>query len=166
MLLTNPEQCLVSCCKENRCPICTVLPEERGDLKMYPRRDPKKISKAIFRKAKGADTTDFNKWGVREVDPFWTDLPYANIFQCFTPNLLHQVHVGVFKDHLVNWVTECAVGKELEIDQCFQAMTPYPTLLHFVKGISSVSQWTSRVIKEMEKVIVGVLSGCVDKCVL
>ena len=38
--------------------------------------------------------------------PFTEHFPRANIHELITPDLLHQVIKGVFKDHLVDWVCE------------------------------------------------------------
>ncbi|KAI6102143.1 hypothetical protein F5141DRAFT_1190034 [Pisolithus sp. B1] len=97
-------------------------------------------------------------------DPFWKDLLFTDIFACLTANILHQFHKGIFHNHLIQWCM-LIVG-EKEIDACFQAMTQYPTLCHFKKGISLVLQWTGTEHKEMQRVFVGLLAGAVNNCIL
>jgi hypothetical protein len=41
--------------------------------------------------------------------PFTSDFPRGNIYQMVSPDLLHQVIKGTFKDHLVTWVCEYLV---------------------------------------------------------
>jgi hypothetical protein len=160
-----PEQCLVGCCMENRCPKCTVKPDERGNYEIPLFRDPKTTLEILNDHQKGGDPVMFDQYGIRAVyEPFWKDLPHTNIFQCFTPDLLHQLHKGVFKDHLVRWCT--AVMGEAEVDARFKAMNSYPGLRHFKKGVSSVTQWTGTEHKEMEKVFMGILAGGVNSKVL
>lgn len=38
--------------------------------------------------------------------PFTINFPRANIYQMISPDLLHQVIKGAFKDHLVAWVCD------------------------------------------------------------
>ena len=46
--------------------------------------------------------------------PFTYGFPHANIHELLSPDLLHQVIKGVFKDHLVLWIEvyhQCKWGK-------------------------------------------------------
>ncbi|KAH9829182.1 uncharacterized protein C8Q71DRAFT_693096, partial [Rhodofomes roseus] len=164
-----PEQCLVACCMENRCPMCQVPPDGRGNHEAYPARD-KDETLSLLREqdspangvlAGTTETRRFKELGLRPVyPPFWVDLPHSNVFEWFTPDLLHQIHKGVFKDHVVKWCT--AIVGEDELDARFRAMSNVTGLRHFAHGISTVSQWTGHEHKEMERVFLGVLMGRAD----
>ena len=41
-----------------------------------------------------------------KLQPFTHDFPRADIYEILTPDLLHQIIKGTFKDHLVTWVGE------------------------------------------------------------
>ncbi|KAF5377941.1 hypothetical protein D9615_006759 [Tricholomella constricta] len=160
-----PEQCLVACCMENRCPRCVVDPNQRGSPVESLARDVDATLKTLDEHKRGQEPPQFENEGLRAVyQPFWRHLPHCNIFASFTPDLLHQIHKGVFKDHFVKWCT--SIIGESEVDARFKAMSDFPGLRHFKKGISSVSQWTGTELKEMEKVFLGILAGAVNSEVL
>ena len=135
-----------------------MKPTERGSLIETLSRDVKTTLETLTKHQLGHDPLQFQDEGLRAVyQPFWAKLPHCNIFSSFTPDLLHQLHKGVFKDHLAKWCAEIIGEKEL--DSHFKAMNSYPGLQHFGKGISSVSQWTGTEHKEMEKVLLGIVIG-------
>ncbi|KAF7336496.1 hypothetical protein MSAN_02304300 [Mycena sanguinolenta] len=157
-----PEQCLVCCCGENSCPGCLCLPKCRGHTSPAPWRCPEEVLRVLTEQSNREYPTEFVDWNLRPINPFWSDFPHCNIFRSMTPDLLHELHNGVFGDHLVNWCTQAMLGGEAEVDRRFRAMTFHPSLRHFKKGISLTTQWTGREHKNMEKVFLGVLAGATD----
>ncbi|KAG1831199.1 hypothetical protein DFJ58DRAFT_719589 [Suillus subalutaceus] len=118
-IVDHPEQCLIACCKENHCPRCVT----RTTLRHHQN---------------GEDPHLFEDQGLRAIHyPFWAYLPHTDIFSCITPDILHQLHKGVFKDHV--------------FDRQFQVMTEFHGLRHFKWGILTH--------KEMQRVILGVIAG-------
>jgi len=161
-----PEQCLVACCLESRCPRCLVRHDERGSPAWSDPRDHKKTVDLLRQRADGLKQKAFISQGLRPVSPFWADLPHTDIFQCFTPDIHHQLHKGIFKDHFVSWSTKAVDGGNDEVDRRFKSMSRHPSLRHFKKGISLVSQWTGNEFKNMEKVFLGVIAGTTDEWVV
>jgi len=160
-----PEQCLVGCNKESQCPRCLVKSKDHGELKECTYHSMVDTLKTLWRRKINKQSQKFNTEGLGEVyEPFWKDLPFTDIFACITPNILHQLHKGIFHDHLVQWCL--GVIGEKEMDARFWAMGQYPGLHHFKKGISVVSQWTGTKHREMQRVFVGLLSGASENNVL
>ncbi|KIP05982.1 hypothetical protein PHLGIDRAFT_73354 [Phlebiopsis gigantea 11061_1 CR5-6] len=157
-----PEQCLVAACMENRCPIGQISPDSRGTHEHCPGRNRQEILTLLdshFHGTLSSTQQDrFKALGLRAIHkPFWRDLPHADIFTCFTPDLLHQLHKGVFKDHLVKWCT--ALLGEKELDSRFSGGPTLQGLRHFKNGISHVSQWTGHEHKQMERVFLALVAG-------
>jgi len=165
-LADHPEQCLVACCKENRCPKCLVPRLERGNVAQSQLRDVNETLEILQAAFLNMDDTDrFGTHGLRPVDPFWKNLPHCDIFSTFTPDLLHQLHKGIFGDHVSKWARKTVPGQD-EVDRRFKSMTSHPSLRHFQKGITLVSQWTGQEYKELEKVFLGVIAGATDGAIV
>ncbi|KAH8977551.1 hypothetical protein EDB86DRAFT_3067707 [Lactarius hatsudake] len=101
-----PEQVLVTCTFNGRCPKCVVHRNNLGNYSRSPLRDYDKASEA-FLLADG-DVRTFHsachKTGLKPIfHPFWEALPLTDIFISITPNILHQMLQGVMK-HLVKWL--------------------------------------------------------------
>ncbi|RDX46169.1 hypothetical protein OH76DRAFT_1356587 [Lentinus brumalis] len=158
----HPEQCLISGCQENFCPKCAVHSSNLGEPVHSVMKEQSLVWEIVGEQVRGDKPKEFKDLGLRLIDPFWRDLPHCDIFSCFTPDLLHQLHKGVFKDHTVSWTTECIDGGADELDRRFKAMPSHPALRHFKKGITLVTQWTGTEYKEMEKVFVGAITGTAD----
>ncbi|RXW19707.1 hypothetical protein EST38_g6140 [Candolleomyces aberdarensis] len=101
-----------------------------------------------------------------EVQPFTAYFPRANIHKLLSPDLLHQVIKGTFKDHLVAWVVEYLEaqpnGKSLvaEMDRRIAACPPFPGLRHFPEG-RGFKQWTGDDSKALMKVFLPSIVGLV-----
>lgn len=167
-LADHPEQCLIACCKENCCPKCLVSTRDLGNPVRSQLRDVKQtleILRDTHLEVDDDEDNNFGGHGLRPVDPFWKDLPHCDIFSTLTPDPLHQLHKGVFGDHVSSWTSNLVSGED-EIDFRFKSMTRHPSLRHFHKGISLVSQWTGQEYKELEKVFLGVIAGTVEERVV
>ncbi|KZS96521.1 hypothetical protein SISNIDRAFT_407267 [Sistotremastrum niveocremeum HHB9708] len=155
----HPERCLIACCKDNYCPECEVDPKKREDPTPSKPRSRSCIELLdVFIQNPLSDTAELDRLGIRSIkNPFWRNLPVFHVYKAFPPDLLHQLHKGIFHSHLVPWI--CHILGEQEVDARFKCIPKHSTLRHFAKGILTISQWTGREAKEMEKVMVSVLGG-------
>ena len=164
-LADYPEQCLIACCMENCCPLCKIDPNAAVNI-CGPKCDMPELLDLLACHESQSSTVlrqEMKIIGLCPVyPPFWKDLPHTDIFQAFTPDLLHQLHKGVFKEHLVKW--SMAIISDEEINACFKCMTLHPRLQQFKNRISSVSQWTGKEHKEMQKVFLGLIAGGTEPC--
>lgn len=150
-----PEQCLVTCARQNRCPVCVVPADDRGSSEQFAKRTKKWTLDAVEDYAEGHKATAQRR-GVRPVWPFWADLQFVDIATCITPDLLHQLNKGVFKDHVVKWCTKLLGEKE--VDRRLKGMTRFRGLRHFANGISVISQWTGNEAKQLGKTFLPVIA--------
>ena len=109
-----PEQCLVTCTKH--CPKCPISKDELGEDRALPVRDLWSVLEALSAvdDGPGAYLNPCKEAGIKPVlHPFWENLPYVQIFQSITPDILHQLYQGVVK-HVVSWISETFSSAEID----------------------------------------------------
>ncbi|KAG2053403.1 hypothetical protein BDR06DRAFT_982848 [Suillus hirtellus] len=111
-----PEQCLVTGTMNGDCPICTCPCNELGKHpSQYELHDLDAILDALEL---------LGSHSIPKPHLFWEDLPYLNIFQSITPDILHQLYQGIMK-HMISWVTEVVGAAEIDHKQ----------MSHFLLGL-------------------------------
>ncbi|KAJ7724958.1 hypothetical protein DFH07DRAFT_871823 [Mycena maculata] len=135
-----PEQVLVTAMKTGECPTCEAPRDELGEDSDFPLRDLESILSALESLDEGPAiyARACAEAGIKPIyHPFWEGLPYMNIFQAISPDILHQLYQGVVK-HLIAWLTACC--GEAEIDARCRRLPPNHNIRLFMNGISNLSR--------------------------
>jgi hypothetical protein len=160
-----PEQCLVACTKYGTCPKCKASAKQLEDPLPSEKRT-QEWTETIIKKGKENAIGNPQKFhtycmsfdvagGVYR--PFWEGFPLCDIHSSITPDVLHQLYQGVFK-HLVAWCQNILTPQEL--DRRIRALPPAFGLRQFKNGIFALSQISGSERKNMAKVLLGCLVGC------
>ncbi|KAN0103962.1 hypothetical protein V8E52_011458 [Russula decolorans] len=110
----------------------------------------------------------WDEYGVVDnVKSFTTHFPRADIYEMITPDLLHQVIKGAFKDHIVTWVQQWLIqahgdawAKKIieDIDYRIAIIAPFSGLRRFPQG-RGFKQWTGDDSKALMKVYLPTIEG-------
>ncbi|KAI5999626.1 hypothetical protein EDD15DRAFT_2386382 [Pisolithus albus] len=159
------EQVLLSCIVRNWCPKCLAHRDNLDEDALRRTREHSDIVIEEFELRKLWDTYGI----VRDIVPFTNDFLRADIHEMLSPDILHQLIKGGFKDHLVDWVERYLVhihGKaEAErilddIDRRIAAVAPFAGLRRFPQG-RHFKQWTGNDSKGLMKVILTMFHSAV-----
>jgi Plavaka transposase len=155
-----PEQILSSGGITGECPSCEAPRDKLGENNIYPNRNLEAVLKILdsFEVDPAGFLRACSEAGIKPlVNPFWKNLPYANIYRSIMPDILHQLYQGIVK-HMVGWVTETC-GSE-EVDARCRRFPPNHNLRHFNKGISSLSRVTGQEHDQMCRILMGLVLDC------
>ncbi|KAJ7668866.1 hypothetical protein B0H17DRAFT_1142415 [Mycena rosella] len=147
-----------------QCPKCDALPNDL-DAPGARMRSHRKTDFLITCFDPGTLWDDF---GIRsDVVPFTHDFLCAKIYELLSPDFLHQIIKGTFKDHLVEWVIQYlhethsevrALEIIADIDHRISAVLSFPGLRRFPDG-HDFHQWTGDDSKALMKVYLAAIAG-------
>ncbi|KAI0323375.1 hypothetical protein GY45DRAFT_1264667 [Cubamyces sp. BRFM 1775] len=168
-----PEQVYLSGIVQGWCPKCQALPDELDSVGVSRSRAH---TCELWETYMFDPGTLWDSFGiVNDVTPFTYHFPRADIHELLTPDLLHQLIKGTFKDHLVDWVvtyirlnaaTEREANQILDdIDRRIAASPAFPGLRRFPQG-RNFKQWTGNDSKALMKVFLPALSGYVPDAMI
>ncbi|KAF9497935.1 hypothetical protein BDN71DRAFT_1481481 [Pleurotus eryngii] len=164
-----PEQALLACIVSGWCPkcvtskLCTAL---NNQLDLPGDRRFCEHTTALQEACTLRELWD--SYGiVRDLVPFTSAFPRADIHEMLSMDLLHQVIKGTYKDHLVEWVVDYintentaadAARILADIDRRIAAAPPFPGLRRFLQG-RNFKQWTGDDSKALMKVFLPAIVG-------
>ncbi|KAF8342437.1 hypothetical protein F5887DRAFT_1283804 [Amanita rubescens] len=154
-----PEQVLVTGVRSGDCPKCTISYKELGNPQAPSNLRDIHAVHDLLSKAQ-VDYQDYVK-ACKELrfkpipGPFWAPLPFVDIFQAITPDILHQLHQGVLK-HVIKWLVKSYGGAE--IDARCQRLVPNHHIRIFKGGISGLSRLTGKEHAMIGHIILGVIA--------
>ena len=152
-----PEQTLVTCMFNGRCPKCVVPLGQLGEYNSFPLRTQRSMI-GVYPLVDN-DIRKFHRTcreaGVKPVvHPFWATFPLIDIYISITPDILHQMLQGVMR-HLIGWLVR--IFGPLAIDARCKSMPPNHNILLFTKGITTLSRISGREHKKMCSILLGLI---------
>jgi hypothetical protein len=145
-------------CKMGECPRCQVPPASLGKSNpQYPLRNLDKVLDALANFDHDPDifAQACLEAGIKPIPhPYWEDLPYTNIFQSITPDVLHQLYQGLIK-HLIAWIK--LAFDNAELDARCRRLPPNHHLRHFWKGITHLSRPTGKEHSDIARILLGII---------
>ncbi|KAI0067055.1 hypothetical protein BV25DRAFT_1912390 [Artomyces pyxidatus] len=160
-----PEQVFLASIVSGWCPKCFA---SRDSLESIGKRRTREYTAELI-ESFDSDVLWDGFGVVTDAEPFTNHFPRADIHELLTPDLLHQLIKGTFKDHLVTWVEQYLLithgskeGKRImdDIDRRIAAAPAFPGLRRFPEG-RNFQQWTGDDSKALMKVFLPALAGYV-----
>ncbi|KAF7760392.1 hypothetical protein Agabi119p4_11068 [Agaricus bisporus var. burnettii] len=166
-----PEQCALACIVQNWCTRCLALPSLGLNAPQGQPTIPRTVEHTVALVKYFELGTLWEEYGlIGDVVPFTEYFPRASIYENLSPDILHQLIKGTFKDHLVDW-TEKYIYSNADsprqaktilddIDHRIAIAPPFTGLRNFPTG-REFNQWTGDDSKALMKVYLPALSGYV-----
>ena len=156
-----PEQTLVTCTLNGRCPKCCVPHEQLGEYNHSPPRDFDEATD-LYLLADGdghAFHAACHDAGLKPVyHPFWESFPLTDIYLSIAPDILHQMLQGVMK-HLIVWLTDTGTFGPAQINARCKYLPPNHHIALFPDGITTLSRVTGTEHKNMCRILIGLIIG-------
>ncbi|EIW78819.1 hypothetical protein CONPUDRAFT_60102, partial [Coniophora puteana RWD-64-598 SS2] len=170
-----PEQVLLTCIVQGWCPKCLAFRDDLdGSDAVHPVLNRCKEHNELVIDELNLDTLWDNYGVIGNTIPFTNDYPRADIHEMISPDILHQLIKGAFKDHLVEWVVTYlhkvhpkahALQILDDIDRRIAAVAPFAGLRRFPNG-RGFKQWTGDDSKALMKVYIPAIEGHVPRDVV
>ncbi|KAG1775765.1 hypothetical protein EV702DRAFT_1180194 [Suillus placidus] len=161
------EQVVLGCIVRNWCPKCLAIRTNLDGGGLYRCREHADL---VVRELHWEVLWD--EFGmIGDLIPFTNDFPRADIYELLSPDILHQLIKGAFKDHLVDWVlkylklihgTRWAEEIMSDIDCRVAAVASFSGLQRFPQG-RDFKQWTGDDSKALMKVFISAIEGHVHQ---
>ncbi|KAF5371013.1 hypothetical protein D9615_010013 [Tricholomella constricta] len=159
-----PEQVMLGGLVQGWCPKGTGRPTEDWDRHCANRT--RELHEHLMGEYSSVDL--WEGYGIDDdVIPFTFDFPRADIYEMLSPDILHQLIKGTFKDHLVEWVGHYLIlehgdsrANEIldDIDRRIAAAPIFPNLRRFPHG-RRFKQWTGDDSKALMKIYLAAITG-------